>query len=43
MALFLVQLAALALGWFEVAAVCAAVFIVGWFALRSWQRRTRPS
>lgn len=38
-ALFLVQIAALALGWFEVAAACAALFVGGWFALRSWQRR----
>jgi high-affinity Fe2+/Pb2+ permease len=36
--LFIVQLVALALGRFEIAAVCAALFVVGWFALRSWQK-----
>ena len=41
LALFALQLVSLALGWFEVAAACAAVFVAGWFALRSWQRRTR--
>ncbi len=36
---FLVQVVALALGQFTVAAVCAVVFVLGWFALRAWQKR----
>jgi len=35
-ALFVVQVVALALGQFTVAAACAAIFVIGWFALRSW-------
>jgi hypothetical protein len=38
--LFAVELVALALGQLEVAAACFAVFVVGWFALRSWLKRT---
>lgn len=41
LALFALQMVALALGWFEVAALCAAVFVAGWFVLRSRQRRAR--
>lgn len=38
--LFVVELFALALGQLEVAAVCFAIFVLGWFALRSWMKRT---
>jgi len=41
LALFALQLVSLAMGWFEVAAACAAVFVAGWVALRSWPRRAR--
>ena len=39
---FVVQIVALALGQFTVAAVCAVTFVFGWFALRSWQKH-RPA
>ncbi|WP_217912886.1 hypothetical protein [Miltoncostaea marina] len=38
--LFVAQIVALALGALEVAALIFAVFVVAWFVLRSWQRRT---
>ena len=37
--LFVAQIVALALGSLEVAALIFAVFVVGWFVLRSYQRR----
>jgi hypothetical protein len=40
---FIIELVALALGQLEVAAACFAVFVVGWFALRSWMKRTGGS
>ncbi len=39
-ALFAVQMVALALGALEVAGLIFLVFVAGWFALRSHQRRT---
>ncbi len=38
--LFIVELVALAFGLIEVAALIFVIFIAGWFALRSYQRRT---
>jgi hypothetical protein len=38
--LFVLELVALALGLIEVAALIFVIFIGGWFALRSYQRRT---
>lgn len=38
-ALFVAQLAALALGWLEVSFAIFVVIIAGWFALRSYQKR----
>lgn len=40
LALFVVQMVALALGYLEVAALIFVVYIIGWFALRSYQRRS---
>jgi len=40
LALFAVELVALALGQLEIAALIFVIFIGGWFALRSYQRRT---
>lgn len=40
LALFAVQMVALALGALEVAASIFIVYVIGWFALRSYQRRT---
>ena len=37
--LFAGQMAALALGSLEVAALIFIVFVIGWFVLRSYQRR----
>jgi hypothetical protein len=36
---FVVGVVSLALGWIEVAAACAAVFTVGWLAMRSRLRK----
>lgn len=38
--LFVIQIVALALGALEVAASIFVVYVIGWFALRSYQRRT---
>ena len=38
--LFVIQLVALALGALEVAALIFVIYVIGWFALRSYQRRT---
>ena len=38
--LFVIQMVALALGALEVAASIFVVYVIGWFALRSYQRRT---
>jgi hypothetical protein len=38
--LFVVEIVALAVGLLEVAALVFVIFIGGWFALRSYQRRT---
>jgi membrane-bound ClpP family serine protease len=38
--LFVLELVALAVGLIEVAALIFVIFIGGWFALRSYQRRT---
>ncbi len=38
--LFVIQMAALALGYLEVAASIFLIYVVGWFVLRSYQRRT---
>ena len=38
--LFIVELVALALGALEIAALIFVIFVGGWFALRSYQRRT---
>jgi Flp pilus assembly protein TadB len=38
--LFIAELVALAVGLLEVAALIFVIFIGGWFALRSYQRRT---
>lgn len=38
--LFVAELVALAVGLLEVAALIFVIFIGGWFALRSYQRRT---
>ncbi len=40
LALFVVQMVALALAALEVAALIFVVYGIGWFALRSYQRRT---
>jgi Flp pilus assembly protein TadB len=40
LALFVVQMVALALGSLEVAGLIFVVYVAGWFALRSWQRRS---
>jgi hypothetical protein len=37
--LFVIQVVALALGSLEVAGLIFIAYVVGWFALRSWQRR----
>jgi positive regulator of sigma E activity len=37
--LFVVQMVALALGSLEIAAAIFVVYVIGWFALRSYQRR----
>jgi hypothetical protein len=37
--LFIVEIVALAVGRLEVAALIFVIFIGGWFALRSYQRR----
>ncbi|WP_217924062.1 hypothetical protein [Miltoncostaea oceani] len=37
--LFVVQMTALALGSLEVAGLIFLVYVAGWFALRSYQRR----
>jgi hypothetical protein len=37
--LFAIELIALATGQIEIAAVCAAVITLSWFALRSWIKR----
>jgi hypothetical protein len=37
--LFIVEIVALAVGLLEVAALIFVIFIGGWFALRSYQRR----
>jgi hypothetical protein len=37
--LFIVEIVALAVGLLEVAALVFVIFIGGWFALRSYQRR----
>lgn len=37
--LFVIQIAALALGWIEVSGLIFLVYVAGWFALRSYQRR----
>jgi hypothetical protein len=38
--LFVGQIVSLALGMLEVSALIFAIFVAGWFALRSYQRRT---
>jgi Flp pilus assembly protein TadB len=38
--LFLIQMAALVLGYIEVALAIFVVYAIGWFVLRSYQRRT---
>jgi membrane-bound ClpP family serine protease len=38
--LFVAEMVAVVLGLLEVAGVIFLVFVVGWFALRSYQRRT---
>jgi membrane-bound ClpP family serine protease len=38
--LFVLELVALVVGLIEVAALIFVIFIGGWFALRSYQRRT---
>lgn len=40
LALFIAQIVALALGLLTVSALIFAIFIAGWFVLRSYQRRT---
>lgn len=40
LALFAAQMVALAFGALEVSALIFLVFVAGWFALRSYQRRT---
>lgn len=42
-ALFVIELVALALGWFTVAIVCGAIFFAGWFALRWFMKRGEPA
>lgn len=37
--LFIGQIVALSLGSLEIAGLIFLVFVAGWFALRSWQRR----
>ena len=37
--LFAAQMVALALGSLEIAALIFVVFVIGWFVLRSYQRR----
>jgi hypothetical protein len=39
-ALFIAELVALAFGLLEIAALIFVIFAGGWFALRSYQRRT---
>jgi hypothetical protein len=39
-ALFIAELVALAFGLLEIAALIFVIFVGGWFALRSYQRRT---
>lgn len=39
-ALFIAELVALAFGLLEIAALIFLIFVGGWFALRSYQRRT---
>ena len=38
--LFVVELVALALGQGEIATAVFALFVIGWFVLRSWMKRT---
>lgn len=38
--LFILELVAIAVGLLEVAALIFVIFVGGWFALRSYQRRT---
>ena len=38
--LFVIQMVALAFGALEVAALIFVIYVIGWFALRSYQRRT---
>jgi hypothetical protein len=38
--LFVAQIVALALGLLTVSALIFAIFVAGWFVLRSYQRRT---
>jgi hypothetical protein len=38
--LFVIQVVALALGSLEVAGLIFIAYVAGWFALRSWQRRS---
>ncbi len=38
--LFVAEMVAIALGWIEVAGLIFVVFAAGWFALRSYQKRT---
>ena len=38
--LFVAEIVAIALGWIEVAGLIFVVFAAGWFALRSYQKRT---
>lgn len=40
LALFVIQMAALVLGYLEVALAIFLIYAVGWFVLRSYQRRT---
>jgi hypothetical protein len=37
--LFIIQIVALALGRLEISALIFVIFVGGWFALRSYQRR----
>ena len=38
--LFVAEIVAIALGWIEVAGLIFLIFAAGWFALRSYQKRT---
>ncbi len=40
LALFVIQMVALVLGYIEVALAIFVVYAIGWFVLRSYQRRT---